>query len=107
MAFCERIPVTIPNDGATPPLATVASGPEVDVGQLGGKGYDFKRDAGAAFTGVLEGSVAGKNWTTIVALAASAQGAISDHYTSVRVTVSVGGAVGPTTELMVAGRTQG
>jgi hypothetical protein len=99
--------VTIPNDGATPPIATVDSGPEVDVGQLGGKGYDFIRDVGAGFTAVLEGSVAGKNWTTIAALGADAQGAISDHYTLVRVTVSVGGAVGPTTELIVAGRTQG
>jgi hypothetical protein len=107
MAFCERIPVTIPNDGATPPLVTTTSGSEVDVGQLGGKGYDFIRDAGAGFTANLEGSVAGKNWTTITGLGASAQGTIPDQYTLVRVTASVAGALGATTTLHVAGRTQG
>jgi hypothetical protein len=79
----------------------------MDVGQLGGKGYDYIRDGGAGFTGVLEGSVAGKNWSTVVALAASAQGTIPDHYTRIRVNVTVGGALGPTTELVAAGRTQG
>lgn len=107
MGFCERFLVEIPNDGGSPPLAVAATGPEVDVGQLGAKAFDYIRDGGAGFTAVLEGSVAGKNWATVVALAGSAQGTISDHYTRLRVTVTVGGALGASTELVVAGRTQG
>ncbi len=107
MSFCERLPVTLPNDGATPPQVTVASGAEVDVGQLGGKGYDYIRDAGAGFTAVLEGSVAGRNWSTIANLNASSTGTISDQITLVRVRATVAGALGAATELFVAGRTQG
>jgi hypothetical protein len=107
MGFCERFVLEIPNDGAAPPLAVAGAGPDIDVGQLGGKGYDFTRDAGALFTADLEGSVCGHQWAAIVALAASAQGAIPDHYTFIRVNVSIGGALGASTLAMVAGRTQG
>jgi hypothetical protein len=107
MGFCERFVLEIPNDGGAPPAAIVAVGPEIDVGQLGGKGYDFTRDPGAGFTALLEGSVCGHQWATIVALAASAQGTIPDHYTWVRINVTIGGALGATTLAMAAGRTQG
>ena len=102
MSFPESTNVTIPSTEGTVPTG---AGPEVDISQLApaSKGSDFLRDAGAAFTAVLEGSVTGRTWTTIIALAASGQGAITGHYNRVRVNVSVGGALGATTDLRVAG----
>lgn len=103
MSFPETMNLEIPNDGLG--NAVVGSGPEVSLAQLapGSKGYDFLRDGGAAFAGNLEGSVTGRTWTTVVALAASGQGAISGHYNYARVTVTAPGALGATTDLRVAG----
>lgn len=102
MSFPETINVEFPSVGAN---AVVASGAETSIAQLApaSKGYDFERDAGAGFAANLEGSVTGRRWTVIVALAASGQGAISAHYNYVRVTVSVAGVLGATTDLRVAG----
>ena len=104
MAFPEHIEVEIPNDGAG--NAIVGEGDEVRVDQLFDKGYDYIRDAGAAFTANLEGSVSRKNWTVIVSLAASAQGAIPVHYNFVRIDVpgGGGGALGATTECWASGK---
>lgn len=104
MSFPENMFVEIPNDGAAPPMALLAIGDEVNVNQMSDKGYDYVRDPGAGFTAVLEGSVSRRNWSTIVALAASAQGAVPAQYNFVRVNVTVGGALGATTELMVGGK---
>jgi hypothetical protein len=69
------------------------------------KGYGYTRDAGAAFTAALQGSVTGNdNWTAIANLNASGSGAIPVHYNFVRVNVSVAGALGATTALTVAGK---
>lgn len=105
MSFPETKNVEIPNNGAAPPVATIGVGPEIDIAQLApaSKGYDFRRDAGAGFTATLEGSVTGRTWTLIVALAASGQGAIPGHFNYVRANVSAGGALGATTDLRVAG----
>lgn len=70
------------------------------------KGYDFMRDPAAAFTGQLEASVGGLNWTNIVALAASGQGTIAAHYNHVRVNVTVAGVLGATTCMLVGGVVQ-
>jgi len=75
-----------------------------DVRQLSDKGFDFIRDGGAAFTAVLQGSVGKLSWTDIQSLAASAQGVIPAHYNWVRINVTVGGALGTTTQLRVAGK---
>lgn len=103
MSFPETMNLEIPNDGAG--QATIGVGAEVRIDQLapGSKGYDFLRDGAAAFTGNLEGSVTGRHWGVVVALAASGQGAIPTHYNVVRVNVSAGGALGATTDLRVAG----
>ena len=61
-------------------------------GQLSDKGYDFQRETGSVYTGNLEGSVAGEQWTTIVSLAADAQGVIPAQYNFVRIKTSAGGA---------------
>lgn len=105
MSFPETKNVEIPNDGAAPPLAIVAIGPQVDLAQLAptSKGYDLLRDPGAGFTANLEGSVTGRTWTVIVGLGASGQGAIPGHFNYVRANVSAGGALGATTDLRVAG----
>jgi len=79
-------------------------GPVFDARQLTDKGYDYTRDAGAAFTANLEGSVSGDNWTVIVALAASGQGAVGAQYNYLRVNCSVAGALGATTRLVAAGK---
>lgn len=79
-------------------------GEQFDVSQLSDKGYDYTRDAGAAFTANLEGSVSGDNWTVIVALAASGQGAVGAQYNYIRVNCSVAGALGATTRLVSAGK---
>jgi hypothetical protein len=87
-----------------PAVATGASA-AVDMSQLFAKAYSFVRDAGAAFTGALEGSVTGHdNWTTIVNLNATGIGDIAGHYNFVRANVTVGGALGATTALTVVGK---
>ena len=91
-------------EAITIPAVLSGASNQVDLCGLFDKGYTYVRDAGAGFTGVLEGSVAGLNWTTIVALAASGQGAIPAQYNFCRVTVSVAGALGATTALMLAGK---
>jgi hypothetical protein len=105
MSFPETVQIQIPNDGAVPPLAVAAIGPEVRIDQLapGSKGYDFVRDPGAAFTANLEGSVNGRHWDVVVGLAASGQGAIPTHLNLLRANVSIGGALGATTDLRGAG----
>jgi hypothetical protein len=76
-----------------------------DVGQFRDKGFDFRRDAGDAWTGSLDGSVAGINWTQINNLTASAQGAIADHYNYVRLIITVTGAINlAVTVLKIAGK---
>jgi len=77
---------------------------EVNVSQLSDKGYDFIRDVGAAFTAVLEGSVSGKNWTSVTTLAASGQGTVAAQYNFLRVKVSAAGALGATTVLLIGGK---
>lgn len=103
MSFPETMNLEIPNDGLG--NAVVGSGTPVSLAQLapGSKGYDFLRDPGAGFTANLEGSVTGRTWTVVVALAASGQGAVAGHYNYARVTVSVPGALGATTDLRAAG----
>ena len=59
---------------------------------------------GAGFAGNLEASVSGINWTVIVGLGASAQGAISDEYNLVRLDLTGGGALGTGTEMIVSGK---
>lgn len=105
MAFPENKVIEIPNDGAG--NAVAATGTVVHVDQMSDKGYDYIRDPGAGFTAVLEGSVALRNWATIVALAASAQGAVPAQYNYVRPRVTVAGALGATTELFVSGKVIG
>jgi len=104
MSIPNQVPVFIPNDGAVPPLAVIGSGPVVDMSQCDNKGYDYVRDPGAAFAGNLEGSVAMRQWSVIAALGASGQGAVDDWYNYVRVTVTGGGAIGPTTQVVAGGR---
>ena len=75
-----------------------------DVRQMSEKGYDFIRGVGAAFTAALEGSVSGRNWTLITALAASGQGVVPPQYNLVRVDITVGGALGAGTDLIISGK---
>lgn len=94
----EWTPQTVPgtlDTGSTTP---------VDMRQWTDKGYDFVRHVGAAFVGNLEASVTGQNWTTVVSLAASAQGAIAAHYNWARIAIGTGGVLGATTILKVAGK---
>jgi hypothetical protein len=87
------------------PAGTVVVGMEkVHTGSWSEKGYDYTRDPGAGFTANLEGSVAEGQWTLIAALAASGQAAIAAHYNWVRINVSVGGALGATTRLVISGK---
>jgi hypothetical protein len=79
-------------------------GPVVSLTGVIDKGYDFVRGAGAAFTAVLEGSVAGLSWTTIANLNASAQAAIGAHFNYVRINGSAEGALGTGTVCRVAGK---
>lgn len=98
MSFPSFSAITIP---------AVAGGTSAIVNMTGlfDKGYGYTRDAGAAFTAALEGSVTGNgNWTSIANLNASGSGAIAAHYNFVRVNVSVAGALGATTALTVAGK---
>lgn len=87
------------NDGLS---AIVGTGKEINASDLVA-GYDFTRGGTAAFTAVLEGSVAGSNWTTIATLNASAQGEIPAYYNRVRINVSVAGLIGAT-ELKYLGK---
>lgn len=92
------------------PLDVLGTGVEArtgkvfDAAQQSDKGYDYTRDPAAAFTANLEGSVSGDNWTVIVALAASGQGAVGAQYNYVRVNCSIAGALGATTRLVAAGK---
>jgi hypothetical protein len=92
------------------PLDALGTGVEARTGKVfdarqnTDKGYDYTRDAAAGFTATLEGSVSGDNWTLIVALAASSQGAVGAQYNYLRVNCTVGGAVGATTRLVAAGK---
>jgi len=108
MSFLFQQNVDFPEVGAN---VSSAGGPALDgigivldISQLAECGYDFIRSGAGAFTAVLEGSVAGLNWTTIVSLAASGQNVIAAHYNYVRVNCSVTGAKGATTAAKVAGR---
>lgn len=102
MAFHHQLTVDFPLDLAGD--VAVASGAVVDLSGVQDKGYEVVRDAGAGFTAVLEGSVAELNWTTIANLNASASGAVPAQYNYVRITASVAGVLGATTELKVAGK---
>lgn len=101
MAFPENKLIEFPQQ--TPGTVDVGI-VEKDVRQMSEKGYDFIRDGAAAFTANLEGSVSGRNWTLITSLAASDQGDIPAGYNLVRVDVTVAGALGSTTELIVSGK---
>lgn len=68
------------------------------------KGYAFTRDGGAAFTAAIEGSVGGTTWASIANLDASKQGAITEVYNFIRVNVTVAGALGATTKILVTGK---
>jgi len=93
--------INIPLTGST---VLAETGDVLDIAKLSNKAFDYKKGVGAAFTAVLEGSVAGENWTTIDALTASAQGAISDIYNLVRFKCSAGGALGTNTVIKIAGK---
>lgn len=99
-SFPENKLLELPQSGG----AAVVGTTELEVRQMSDKGYDFIRDAGAAFTATLEGSVSGRNWTSITTLAASGQGAVPDHYNLVRVNVSGAGAIGNDTQLIISGK---
>jgi len=101
MGMPNAAQLEIPNDGAG--NAIVGVGAEVQASDLVA-GYDYIRDGGAAFTANLEGSVNRRNWTTVVALAASGQGSVGSHYNFLRVKVSAPGALGATTELWYHGK---
>lgn len=89
----------------TIPAVAGGASATIDMSGLFDKGYAYTRDAGAAFTAALEGSVTGNgNWTTIANLNVSGSGAITGHYNFVRVNVTIAGALGATTALMVAGK---
>lgn len=79
-------------------------GPIASLAGVTDKGYDYVRGAGAGFTAVLEGSVAGLAWTTIVNLNVSAQGAIPAHFNYVRINASAEGLLGTGTVCRVAGK---
>ena len=101
MAFPEHKLIEFPNDG----LGTATVGEiEYRVDQMSDKGFDFIKGAAAAYTAVLEGSVAGRNWSTIDSLAASGQGSVSDEYNWVKIKVTVGGALGTGNELFISGK---
>jgi len=68
------------------------TGPIFNAHQESEKGYSFQRGAGAGYTAALEGSVSGDLWTSVVALAASGQGSISEQYNYLRINCSVAGA---------------
>jgi hypothetical protein len=101
--FPENKPIEFPQ--AVPGTVDIGQ-VEKEVRQMTEKGYDFVRGAGAAFTGNLEGSVAGRTWTLIVSLAAGGQGAIADQYNLVRIDITGGGALGTGTELIISGKVQ-
>jgi hypothetical protein len=101
MAYLHQLSVDFPETGLN---VTVANGAAIDLSGVTDKGFDFLRDGAAGFTAVLEGSVAGMNWTTIDGLAATAQGAIPAQYNYVRIRGTVQGAKGATTALKVAGK---
>jgi hypothetical protein len=87
------------------PAGTVIVGlSPVFVGNWWEKGYDYTRDGGAGFTAALEGSVGNGQWTSLLNLNVSAQGALAVHYNWFRINVSVGGALGATTRLIIAGK---
>lgn len=89
----------------TIPAVAGGASATLDMSGLFDKGYAFVRDGGAGFTAALEGSVTGTgNWTTIANLNVTGSGAIAGHYNFVRVNVTVAGALGATTGLMVAGK---
>ena len=46
----------------------------------------------------------GRNWTLITALAASGQGVVPPQYNLVRVDITVGGALGAGTDLIISGK---
>ena len=96
MAFVEQLPIQIKETGGI--------GAVVDISQHSGKGYDFSRGVGAGFTSALEGSVAQRNWTTLVNLNVSSQGQIPSQYNYLRTNTTVAGALGTGTELVTAGR---
>lgn len=101
MTMTRRFDITIPNDGDD---TVVGNSAEHDISQLTECGYDFIRDGSAAFAASLKGSVAGLNWTEIVALSASGQGEIGGHYNYLRVEVADAEALGATTRLKIAGK---
>jgi hypothetical protein len=82
----------------------VADGTALRVDQLLEKGYEFVRGAGAVWSGVLEGSVTNRNWSTIAALGVSSDGDIPARFMYVRVRPTVGGALGTGTELIIVGK---
>ena len=77
---------------------------KIETRQMSEKGFDFIRGAGAAFTASLEGSVSGRNWTAFDGLTASVQGVIPTQYNLVRLNVTVGGALGTNTLLVISGK---
>lgn len=68
------------------------------------KGYAFARGAGAGFTAAVEGSVGGTTWASIANLNVSGQGAITEVYNFLRVNVTVAGALGTGTKILITGK---
>lgn len=93
--------VPIPSDDGV--NAKVGVGEEIRIDQLTNKGFDSVIDGAKTFTGVLEGTVAGGTWTTIDALAATADGPVAAHLQRVRVKVTVVGVIGSTTRVKATG----
>lgn len=91
MAFPEIRTMDFPLDPAGA-VVEARVGKQFDARQLSDKGYDFTRGVGAGYTAALEGSVSGDNWTAVVALGASGQGAVPAQFNYLRINCSVAGA---------------
>ena len=76
----------------------------VDMSQWSEKGFSYLQGVGKAFTGTLQGSVIGDVWTDVDALAASNDDEWPSYYNYARVKVTVAGAPGAGTRVVVVGK---
>jgi hypothetical protein len=87
----------------SPPGTVIVQTINYTVNHLHDMEYTFTAGSGLGFTAIFEGSEDTETWTTITALSTTVTGSISDSYDYLRIRVTVSGALGSGTSMVIIG----
>ena len=102
--FPEKYAFDLIEKTGAPGTWIVQTTPVVDISQWSVKAFSYKQGVGKTFVGALQGSVSGDVWDTVDAFGAETQGLFGEAYKYVRVNITVEGAAGTGTRIVIAGK---